>query len=442
MDDRTGGTQQGQRAVVDRQAEIDVLRAMARWDVHRSLAVELLTAGDFAGELHAVLFDVLSRFDNTGRQTPAEVVAVLQDEGILEDCGGEHRVLEIMDGAASQPLRKAVQAVSDASCRRQLTHVVDQITDGLAEADTDPSLLIDAAAEALNRIRIPLAKDPGPAVLQELLQPALDEIAAAGEAGAELPGEATGFADLDRLLNGLQPGHLIVIGGRPGSGKSTLALDMLRHATLHNDHPAALFTRESSKTEVVHKLLAAETRVPLHVLRSGNLSDNDWTRLAKRMGDISQAPLFVDNRVNSIDELRAKTRMLKNRYGLRLVVVENIQRFHEGRWDRYREAAGISRMLKDLAMDIEVPVVAVSELNRNLESRVDKRPILADLRDTGTIEEDADVVIFVHRDDLYDKESPRAGEADLMVAKHRNGATDVITVAAQLHLSRFVDMAI
>jgi replicative DNA helicase len=226
---------------------------------------------------------------------------------------------------------------------------------------------------------------------------------------------------------------------------STAAMDFARATSVRQNLASAIFSLEMSKVEIVMRLLAAEARVPLHVLRSGQLSDDDWTKLARRMGEISEAPLFVDDTPNmSLMEIRAKSRRLKQRYDLKLIVVDYLQLMTSPKRveSRQQEVAELSRGLKLLAKEVDCPVVAVSQLNRGPEQRTDKRPQLSDLRESGSIEQDADVVILLHRDDYYDKESPRAGEADFIVAKHRNGPTDTVTVAAQLHLSRFVDMAV
>ncbi|GAA4143613.1 hypothetical protein GCM10022251_02290 [Phytohabitans flavus] len=226
---------------------------------------------------------------------------------------------------------------------------------------------------------------------------------------------------------------------------STASMDFARNAAIRHNCASAIFSLEMSKVEIVMRLLSAEARVPLHVLRSGQLSDDDWTKLARRMGEISEAPLFVDDTPSmNLMEIRAKARRLKQRHDLKLIVVDYLQLMTSPKRteSRQQEVAELSRGLKLLAKEVECPVIAVSQLNRGPEQRTDKRPQLSDLRESGSIEQDADVVILLHRDDYYDKESPRAGEADFIVAKHRNGPTDTVTVAAQLHLSRFVDMAI
>jgi replicative DNA helicase len=226
---------------------------------------------------------------------------------------------------------------------------------------------------------------------------------------------------------------------------STASMDFARHAAIRAKSAAAIFSLEMSKVEIVMRVLSAEARVPLHVLRSGQLSDDDWTKLARCMGEISDAPFFVDDTPNmNLMEIRAKARRLKQKHDLKLIVVDYLQLMSSPKKteSRQQEVAELSRGLKLLAKEVEAPVIAVSQLNRGPEQRTDKRPQLSDLRESGSIEQDADVVILLHRDDYYDKESPRAGEADFIVAKHRNGPTDTVTVAAQLHLSRFVDMAI
>jgi replicative DNA helicase len=240
--------------------------------------------------------------------------------------------------------------------------------------------------------------------------------------------------------------HLYLAGrAMVATHNSTASMDFARNAAVRHNMASAIFSLEMSKIEIVTRLLSAEARVPLHVLRSGQLSDDDWTRLARRMGEISEAPIFVDDTPNmTLMEIRAKARRMRQRHDLKLVVVDYLQLMSSPKRveSRQQEVADLSRGLKLLAKEIECPVIAVSQLNRGPEQRTDKRPQLSDLRESGSIEQDADVVILLHRDDYYDKESPRAGEADFIVAKHRNGPTDTVTVAAQLHFSRFVDMAI
>jgi len=225
---------------------------------------------------------------------------------------------------------------------------------------------------------------------------------------------------------------------------SALALDIARAASVRSGLSSVLFSLEMSRNEITMRLLSAEARVPLHAMRTGQLSEDDWTRLARRMSEVVDAPLFIDDSPNmSMMEIRSKCRRLKQRHDLRLVIVDYLQLMSSPRRveNRQQEVSELSRSLKLLAKELNVPVVALAQLNRGPELRTDKRPLLADLRESGSIEQDSDVVILLHREDAYERESPRAGEADLIVAKHRNGPTAVVTVAFQGHYSRFTDMA-
>jgi replicative DNA helicase len=225
---------------------------------------------------------------------------------------------------------------------------------------------------------------------------------------------------------------------------SALGLDIARAASVRAGLTSVLFSLEMSRNEITMRLLSAEARVPLHAMRTGQLGEDDWTRLARRMSEVVDAPLFIDDSPNmSMMEIRSKCRRLKQRNDLRLVIVDYLQLMSSPRRveNRQQEVSELSRSLKLLAKELNVPVVALAQLNRGPELRTDKRPLLADLRESGSIEQDSDVVILLHREDAYERESPRAGEADLIVAKHRNGPTAVVTVAFQGHYSRFTDMA-
>ena len=225
---------------------------------------------------------------------------------------------------------------------------------------------------------------------------------------------------------------------------STLALDFARAASIKHGRTAVIFSLEMGRNEITMRLLSAEARVSLQNIRSGTLSDDDWTRLARRMGEVSSAPLFIDDSPNmTMMEIRAKARRLKQRHDLQLVIVDYLQLMSSGKKveSRQQEVSEFSRSMKLLAKELDVPVVALSQLNRGPEQRTDKRPLLSDLRESGSLEQDSDLVILLHREDMHERESPRAGEADLIVAKHRNGPCATVTVAFQGHYSRFVDMA-
>jgi replicative DNA helicase len=237
---------------------------------------------------------------------------------------------------------------------------------------------------------------------------------------------------------------MIVVAARPAVGKSTWGLDIARSAAIKHKMATVLFSLEMSRTEITMRLLSAEASIQLQNMRKGTMRDEDWTRLARTMGEVSDAPLFIDDSPNmSLMEIRAKCRRLKQRHNLRLVIIDYLQLMSSGKRveSRQQEVSEFSRALKLLAKELEVPVIAISQLNRGSEQRTDKRPQMSDLRESGSIEQDADMVILLHRESMYERESPREGEADLIVAKHRNGPTDTITVAFQGHYSRFTNMA-
>jgi replicative DNA helicase len=411
--------------------------------------VEILKSRDFYRPIHATIFDAI--LDLYGRSEPADPITVaahLADTGDLGRVGGApylHTCMAAVPTAANASYYARI--VEQRAILRRLVEAgtrVVQLGYAAVGGDRDAEDVVDLAQQAVYDVTKERREGDGFEAINDLFQPVLDEVEAAGT-GGRMRGIPTGFVDLDRLLGGLLPGQLVVIAGRPGLGKSTAATDIARHATIRANYASAIFSLEMSKVEIVMRLLSAEARVPLNVLRSGQLSDDDWTKLARRMGEISEAPLYVDDTPSmNLMEIRAKARRLKQRHDLKLIVVDYLQLMTSPKKteSRQQEVSELSRGLKLLAKETETTVIAVSQLNRGPENRQDKRPQLSDLRESGSIEQDADIVILLHRDDYYDKESPRAGEADWIVAKHRNGPTDTVTVAAQLHLARFVDMAI
>jgi replicative DNA helicase len=273
-----------------------------------------------------------------------------------------------------------------------------------------------------------------------------DDIDAASKGERGPSGIPTGFTDLDALTNGFQPGQFIVVGARPAMGKSTFALDIARAASIKHGKTSAFFSLEMSRKEITQRLFSAEASVALHHIRSGTVTEKDQQRLARRTPDIQAAPLLVDDSPNlSFMEIRSKARRIAQQRGLDLIVVDYLQLMQNGgsrrAESRQQEVSDISRSLKLLAKELGIPIVALSQLNRGPEQRTEKRPQVSDLRESGSIEQDADMVILLHREDAYEAETPRAGEADLIVGKHRNGPTATVTVAFQGHYSRFVDMA-
>jgi replicative DNA helicase len=405
--------------------------------------VEIIRERDFYRPAHELIYDAI--LDLYGRGEPADPVTIaaeLTKRGEIARAGGApylHTLISSVPTAANAGYYAKI--VRDRAIMRRLVEAGTKIVQlGYSEEGEIDDVVDQAQAEVYEVTERRASEDY--IQLGELLPQALDEIESIAT-GVKAEGVMTGFKDLDSLTNGLHPGNMIVLAARPAVGKSTLGLDIARHASIHNGATSAIFSLEMSRSEITMRMLSAEARIGLNNIRSGQLSEEEWARLAKRMGEISAAPLFIDDSPNlSLMEIRAKARRLKQSHDLKLVVIDYLQLMTSGKRveSRQQEVSEFSRNLKLLAKELNVPVIAISQLNRSPEQRADKRPMLSDLRESGSIEQDADIVILLHRDDLYEGSS-RSGEADLIVAKHRNGQTRTITVAAQLHFARFADIA-
>ncbi len=409
--------------------------------------VEVLKPGDFYRPAHQLVYDVV--LDLYGRGDPADAITVAADltrRGEIGRVGGApylHTLISSVPTAANAGYYARIVA-EQAILRRLVeagTRIVQLGYGSASGSGLDVDEVVDRAQQAVYDVTERRTSEDY-VVLEQLLHGTLDEIESIGNRGGVMTGVPTGFVDLDGLLNGLHPGQLIVVAARPGVGKSTLGLDFARSCSIKHGMASVIFSLEMSKSEITMRLLSAEAKVPLHHMRSGTMSDDDWQRMVRRMGEVASAPLFIDDSPNmTMMEIRAKARRLKQRHELRLIVVDYLQLMSSPKRteSRQQEVSELSRGLKLLAKELEVPVVAMSQLNRGPEQRTDKRPQLSDLRESGAIEQDSDVVILLYREDMFEKESPRAGEADLIVAKHRNGPTNSVTVAFQGHYSRFMD---
>ncbi|MFG1761821.1 replicative DNA helicase [Micromonospora parva] len=362
--------------------------------------VEILKTNDFYRPVHATIFDII--LEIYGRGEPADsitVAAALADSGDLVRIGGApylHTLIASVPTAANAAYYARI--VSERAVLRRLVEAgtkIVQLGYGTASGGSrDVDDVVDLAQQAVYDVTERRVSEDF-AVLADMLQPTLDEIEAVGAQGGVMTGVPTGFSDLDRLLNGLHAGQLIIVAGRPGLGKSTASMDFARNAAIRANQAAAIFSLEMSKVEIVMRLLSAEARVPLHVLRSGQLSDDDWTKLARCMGEISEAPLFVDDTPSmNLMEIRAKARRLKQRHDLKMIVVDYLQLMTSPKRteSRQQEVADLSRGLKLLAKEVECPVIAVSQLNRGPEQRTDKRPQLSDLRESGCLTAETRVV--------------------------------------------------
>jgi replicative DNA helicase len=412
--------------------------------------IEVIKAVDFYKPAHEAVFGAILELYGRGEPAdPVTVAALLTKRGDINRIGGApylHTLINSVPTAANAGYYAEI--VKERAVLRRLVEAGTRIVQmGYSTDGSDVEQIVDAAQQEMYQVTdartsedfIPLA---------EAMEGALDEIESISNRSGQMTGVPTGFHDLDALTNGLHPGQMVIIAARPAIGKSTLGLDLARSCSIKNGLTCVIFSLEMGRNEIIMRLLSAEARVALHHMRSGTMTDEDWARLARRMGPVSEAPLFIDDSPNmSMMEIRAKARRLKQRHDLQLVIIDYMQLMQHSASNskrpdsRQQEVSEISRSLKLLAKELEVPVIAISQLNRGPEQRTDKRPMMSDLRESGSLEQDADVIILLHREDAYERESPRAGEADLIVAKHRNGPTANITVAFQGHYSRFVDMA-
>ena len=413
--------------------------------------VEELGTVDFYKPAHAIVYEVILNLFARGE--PADVVTVaaeLDKAGTLSRIGGAvylHTLTSAVPTAANAAFY--AQIVAENAVLRRLVEAGTRIVqlgyggnEGQVGGGEVDEIVDRAQAEIYEVTERRTTEDY--VVLEELLQPTMDEMDAIASRGGMSAGVPTGFADLDSLTNGFHPGQMIIMAARPGVGKSTLALDVARNASVKHRLTSVIFSLEMSKTEITMRLLSAEAQIRLSQMRAGTMSEQDWQKIVRRMSEISDAPLFIDDSPNmTMMEIRAKARRLKQRNDLRLIVVDYLQLMSSGKKveSRQQEVSEFSRQMKLLAKELEVPVIAISQLNRGPEQRTDKRPLLSDLRESGSLEQDADMVILVHRPDAFEADDPRAGEADLIIAKHRNGPTTTISVAHQLHYSRFTDLA-
>ncbi len=429
-----GGPEFDRTPPADMAAEQAVLGAMLLSKDAIADVIESLKVDDFYRPAHGTIYAAV--LDLYGRGEPADAVMVageLTRSGEIARIGGAgylHTLVSSVPTAANASYYARIVA-ERAVLRRMVTAGTRIVQMGYAAEGEVDDLVDRAQAEVYELTSRRSSEDYLP--LRDIFDGTINEIEAIAAHNGQMVGVPTGFADLDALTNGLHGGQLVILAARPAIGKSTLGLDLARAASIRNGLTSVIFSLEMARNEIVMRLVSAEAQIPLQHMRSGTMSDADWQKMARKSGQIVDAPLFIDDSPNmSMMEIRAKCRRLKQQHNLRLVIVDYLQ---------LMSSAEFSRALKLLAKELEVPVIAISQLNRGPEQRQDKKPMMSDLRESGSLEQDADVVILLHREDAYEKESPRAGEADFIVAKHRNGPTATITVAFQGHYSRFVDMA-
>ena len=406
-----------------------------------------LGAGDFYRESHGQIYRAILRLYAKGEPVDAITVAdELDRTQTLDAAGGVERVHELaaLVPAASNAAHYA-RIVEEMSTLRGLIRAGNDIARLGFDRPGDTVELVDRAESIVFNLSQQRVSSEF-AHIDDLLKDSFETITKLYEAGSDITGTPSGYRDLDRLTSGFQPGNLIIVAARPSMGKSALALCMAANVAVRNATPIALFTLEMSKMEVTQRLMCAEGKVESQRLRTGKLAVDDWPRLTAACDKLAKAPIYVDDTGSiTMMEIRSKLRRLKMKAPeLGLVIVDYLQLMTSGTTveNRVQEVSQISRALKVLARDLEVPIVALSQLSRAVEQRHDKRPILSDLRESGSIEQDADLVMFVYRDEYYNPEDTESsGIAEVILAKHRNGATGIEKLAFQKRYAKFADLA-
>jgi replicative DNA helicase len=393
-------------------AEAAVLGTMMLSKKFAQGAVEDLVVADFTLPAHKIIFSTIQKLLKGRMPFDGMMVAEqLRSDSQLEEVGGLPFLHSLIDGAPSE-----------------------EAGEHYLEIVRRTAILRGDRQEAGSVL-----------VMRDALVETLEDVEQQHEKQKDASGVPTGFPALDRLTSGLQPGNLIVIASRPSVGKTALALDFARHAAVRAGVPTLICSLELSRKEIMQRMSCAECTVDLQRLRTGRMEDSDWTRLTRSLGRLAEVPLYVDDAVAfSVSTIRAKAKELHRSQGLGLLVVDPIQALLPFRMvdNLYEHVSYSVRGLKVIARELNIPVVATSQVTRQPEARSDRRPMLGDLRDSGALEDTADLIIFIYREELYDTESPRQGEADLILAKHRQGPTDTVTVTFQGQYSRFAPIAL
>ncbi len=429
------------------EAEESVLGAMLLSAKAAETAAEVLLPSDFYRPSHGTIFAASRELLQKGEPVDAiTLVDLLEQRDDLERAGGRERIHELVALVpAASNIGYHAQIVKEMATLRGIISAGEDIARLGWERPGEIADIVDRAEQrifelAQQRVTSDFAH------IEELLKESFERITKLYEAGVDITGVASGFRELDKLTSGFQPGNLIILAARPSMGKSALALCTATNLGVRYQTPVALFTLEMSKSEVTQRMMCSEAKVESQRLRSGRLAPDDWTRLTAACDKLMKAPIYVDDTGSiTMMELRSKARRLKSREPrLGLIVVDYLQLMTSGgsTENRVQEVSQISRQLKVLARDLDVPILALSQLSRAVEQRQDKRPILSDLRESGSIEQDADLVFFVYRDEYYNgEESESQGLAEVILAKHRNGPTDAIKLSFLKRYAKFADLA-
>lgn len=410
--------------------------------------VDKITVEDFYRLDHRNIFQTIASLSR--RDIPFDILTVadaLKNSGELERSGGEIYIFEL---AKNTPTSANITAYADIVRERSLLRQLISASNEIAESAFKPegllpNELLDEAERKIFKIAEGQTRGSGPVSISGLLASAVDRIDSLYHSDSAMTGVPTSFNDLDELTSGLQKGDLIIVAGRPSMGKTAFAMNMAEHAAIKTKKPVLVFSMEMPGDSLAMRMLSSLGRVDQHKVRTGKLHKEDWPRITSAVSMLSEAPMFIDDTpALSPAELRARARRLAREHkDLGLIVIDYLQLMQVpgNKENRAMEISEISRSLKALAKELNVPVLALSQLNRSLESRTDRRPVMSDLRESGAIEQDADLIMFIYRDEVYNENSPQKGTAEIIIAKHRNGPIGKITLTFLGQYTRFENFA-
>lgn len=410
--------------------------------IHR--VVDLVKPDDFYQEPHRLIYEAMLALDDAG--VPIDIITVTEElrrTGNLERAGGASYVVALADAVPSAAnVEHYARLVAEKALLRTLIQVATRIRDMGYENGSDPRYLLGEAERMIMEIAQEKARSSF-VPLGVILQQTLRHIEEVQQARGEMLGLPTGFIDLDRLLSGLWPQDLIILAARPSMGKTSLALSIALNVAKRGV-PVGFFSLEMSKEQLAQRLLTAEAKVDYRRVRTADLEDDDWQKLTEAATRIGQAAIFIDDTPGlTVREMRARARRLKAEYNLGLLIIDYLQlmQSHRRVENRQQEIADISRSLKSLAKELNIPILALSQLSRAVEQRQDKRPVMSDLRESGALEQDADVIMFIYREEYYRPDTEKKGIAEIIVAKQRNGPVGVVELAFLREFTCFVNLA-
>lgn len=399
--------------------------------------IDFITERDFYRAEHQLIFRHIARLLDNGKQVDVITVAEsLESTGKLDTAGG----LEYLGGITQNTpsvanIRSYAQIVSKKRKEREFKAAIADLN-AIAEESGEVAQKVENAIAILNALADGKLNEP--LRLSEAATLFMEGLERRYEQGGEIHGLKTGFADVDKKTGGLQKGDLIILAGRPSSGKSALVTNIAEHVSLHDGLPVVFFSLEMSDDQIATRVVASQGRVSLNVLRSAKMQEADWSGMTVALGKIADAPMFIDsNPATTATQMHARARRVKRKHGLGLIVIDYLQLMSEGGDNRNNDLSAITRKLKLMAKDLDVPVICLSQLSRKVEERADKRPLMSDLRDSGSIEQDADLVIMLYRDEYYNPDSQNKGIAEANIVKQRMGETGVVLLSFDGEHSRF-----